>query len=1122
MTGLSSSSIVSDPQMHVFEDVYYFLAPSLSAQRRQELATVLDANGATPVDLDQATHVITNSNNFEGRQLVGEDAAVVSDYWVDRSMVLAKKQPPSWYSADAAMIFSGVVACSADLGDSDTEILMAGITALGGQWRAGLTRDVTHLFALTPDSVRYETAMHHRGATRMKILLPHWFDDAVKLGYRGLPTTEYEWPEPAMFRKEGEKGMRKSSVPGEKKALYESAVAETDQQTRGSSQNVWGGRKVLLGVTTKLKDGRREAIEAGIARAGGIVVQSHDRNGDEEEEAEKIEDADVYITRYRAGAAYYRALKSGKTIGTLSWLFHVHSTGVLAAPSDQLLHFPIPKDPIPGFSSHIITITNYTGEARDYIRKLIMTMGGSFTPSMSNANTVVIAAYIGGNKVDKAYNWNIPVVNHTWLEDCFVQWRNLTVGLEKYISFPPGVDFSTVLGEKEIGRAVLELELERALDAGEIEEPSGRKSQVNKTELQAPTSTVGSVYDMMEVEDVILMDDPASVPVIDVDIDAGIADRNLTDIVTKPRTPRKPRAEAASIDSDFVDEEKDADVHVIEASPRRSRRIAKSLSPVKKPFSIAELSHPETSDAEAEGGEKVNEVPDSRGRRPRTMAKPVSEIVIPIKTSPKKKPRPATPSSDEHDNAPGPSKHRQAVQALVLDDSESDEDMPDVSTLLRERPSSPSKSRGKGKASSPSATLPSLLKGKTTLESVEIPLLPKKKSVAASTYSPTRGRGRAMKGDATHLEAKEVPDRSSRKEKSMPAIRSSSLTPVTSSRLQSDEHADGMETPNNARAKRSAALKANQMLHDHVMPDMLKWEKNEKHWNVRGPWEKEFKEKELQNGKKRVSTGGDDNSSRRKRSRKSDENQTPVDGVGEDSDQETVTISKSKQGPKANKRASNVGAASHKGIRLLTTQVKLGDQIVESLKEMGVKFVSKVADCTHLVVKGLVRTEKLLCAIPQAPFVMNSEWAIDSVNAGKLLPVEKYLLLDEEGEARYDFKFSEALQRATLLKEQRKGLLSGKTFHITPAIQKNRELYQAVIKANGGEVAKNNRPTVRLLNGQHNSHYVISCEEDGSIWEPLVDNGVTVYDTEWLLLCALKQTLDIADTKYRLQKAAVS
>jgi mediator of DNA damage checkpoint protein 1 len=62
---------------------------------------------------------------------------------------------------------------------------------------------------------------------------------------------------------------------------------------------------------------------------------------------------------------------------------------------------------------------------------------------------------ISGNKATKARNWSIPVVNHTWLEDCFIQWRNLSVGLEKYVVFPPGLDFSDHLGERGIQREVI-------------------------------------------------------------------------------------------------------------------------------------------------------------------------------------------------------------------------------------------------------------------------------------------------------------------------------------------------------------------------------------------------------------------------------------------------------------------------------------------------------------------------------------------------------------------------------------------------------------------------------------------------------------------------------------------
>lgn len=104
-----------------------------------------------------------------------------------------------------------------------------------------------------------------------------------------------------------------------------------------------------------------------------------------------------------------QAVRHAKTIGTLPWMYHVQSTGVFSPPMDQLLWYPIPKKPIEGFSGHVsilslprdrlnlqqsqeITVTNYTGESREYLKKLIMAMGATFTPSMSGRNTVLIAA----------------------------------------------------------------------------------------------------------------------------------------------------------------------------------------------------------------------------------------------------------------------------------------------------------------------------------------------------------------------------------------------------------------------------------------------------------------------------------------------------------------------------------------------------------------------------------------------------------------------------------------------------------------------------------------------------------------------------------------------------------
>ena len=40
----------------------------------------------------------------------------------------------------------------------------------------------------------------------------------------------------------------------------------------------------------------------------------------------------------------------------------------------------------------IVTISNYVGKDRDYIKKLLLAMGAEHTPTMTGRNTAVVAA----------------------------------------------------------------------------------------------------------------------------------------------------------------------------------------------------------------------------------------------------------------------------------------------------------------------------------------------------------------------------------------------------------------------------------------------------------------------------------------------------------------------------------------------------------------------------------------------------------------------------------------------------------------------------------------------------------------------------------------------------------
>ena len=114
----------------------YSLSPSLSPTRRKELAGLLDLNGAAPHP--PYTHLIVLPASHAHNDATNDPTVkVVTDRWVDRSIVLGKCQPcvsfglfspvvydrrvyflnssEQYYSPDPAMIFSGVVACATDV-----------------------------------------------------------------------------------------------------------------------------------------------------------------------------------------------------------------------------------------------------------------------------------------------------------------------------------------------------------------------------------------------------------------------------------------------------------------------------------------------------------------------------------------------------------------------------------------------------------------------------------------------------------------------------------------------------------------------------------------------------------------------------------------------------------------------------------------------------------------------------------------------------------------------------------------------------------------------------------------------------------------------------------------------
>ncbi|KZS91831.1 hypothetical protein SISNIDRAFT_456412 [Sistotremastrum niveocremeum HHB9708] len=449
--------------MAIFDDVLFALSPTFDEARAEELTAILTANGAISITMAAATHVISPTSEFEGRIALSAECIIVTPFWVERSLVLGSKQDPALYSADPKHIFSGVILTTSALPPRDNEVLSATVRTLGGQYTPSYTRAVTHLLCLSDDSPKYICAMEHREETKVKIVVPHWFQDSVAAEMR-LSEANYEWPNPKyLSMQDGDRDLSRKVIEKTKKQLYTGIAAKdpiSNIPKTIPNKNVWKDRSITFSkyLEPTLDSKALAEWKSAIERSGGTVLDNY-------------EHSDVLITTYRRGEDYVLFKKSGKTIGTIVWLLSVIQTGVYSSPNDQLLHYPVPGPQVEGFNKHHIAVTNYTGATRDYLKKLVEVMGGSYTATLSLDNTVLVAAYINGVKTTRAAEWNLPIVNHTWLEDCFLRWKAIETGcdLGKYSNFPVGMDWSETLGKRGVGEI-------KIIDEVEASKPISRKT----------------------------------------------------------------------------------------------------------------------------------------------------------------------------------------------------------------------------------------------------------------------------------------------------------------------------------------------------------------------------------------------------------------------------------------------------------------------------------------------------------------------------------------------------------------------------------------------------------------------------------------------------------------------
>lgn len=390
-----------------------------------------DPDGSIPVS--QCTHVVADTIDFkEYDKAMAMMVPVVRPSWINASLHKNRQAQIRPYSPDPRLIFSNVVLTSDDIPVTDKEAIAGAVVALGGAESKEVGRLTTHICALSTDGPKVQMAMAKN--LKCKVVLPHWFDDCFRLGKR-IDERPYLLPDPEILRANPDDPV---AIPSSQH-LEGATSARPDRppyNEDGTRQKptVFKGVKACLSWDLNLNEQLRRTLNTLIEDGGGTTVAS-------------AQECDWFICQYRDGPEYVKAAQQGKDVGSLAWLYNVIFTNQWSNPLRRLLHYPVPKGGMEGFMGLRITVSNYGGEARMYLQNLLKAAGAEVTGNMKQDNTHLITARKAGDKCEAAQDWNLPVVNHLWVEESYAKCELQVLTEARYTHFPPRTNLGEVIGQ---------------------------------------------------------------------------------------------------------------------------------------------------------------------------------------------------------------------------------------------------------------------------------------------------------------------------------------------------------------------------------------------------------------------------------------------------------------------------------------------------------------------------------------------------------------------------------------------------------------------------------------------------------------------------------------------------
>ncbi|KAK6391056.1 hypothetical protein LTR65_004813 [Meristemomyces frigidus] len=438
----------------MFEGITFTIIPSDTLGEPDRIIRELEAQGGKYIplrttdqqiaNLGDVTHIISTHIDFpQYNSAVGIGKHVVKPSWAHQCVSKGKLTGARQHSPDPSQYFQDVVLSVAGLPEGDKDAIIAGVMALGGQYSSPLSKLVTHIVAVDGEHEKCALALQKK--LNCKIVLPHWFDDCFRLGKK-INERPYMFPDPPYLQAglarpaSGDSLHVNGATVAMPKGVPSGPLPDTPPSSPSDARknlNAFMGKQVMISADLDLATHLVNTLEALINHGGGTLTDS-------------VDDADIYIGQYRDGEDYVAASRAQKEVANLSWLYHVINENKYTNPRTKLMHYPIPRNGIPGFEHMRISISNYNGDARIYLENLIGYCGAEFTKTMKQDNTHLITAHTRSEKCEAAMEWNINVINHLWIEESYAKCAAQSLTTPKYTHFPDKTNLGEVVGQTSL------------------------------------------------------------------------------------------------------------------------------------------------------------------------------------------------------------------------------------------------------------------------------------------------------------------------------------------------------------------------------------------------------------------------------------------------------------------------------------------------------------------------------------------------------------------------------------------------------------------------------------------------------------------------------------------------